>query len=66
MESPPAQPIRIGLFREFNGSWVVDVSIASGAALPDVDRLRTELIKAIGAAGYQARARSKPTFGPTP
>jgi hypothetical protein len=61
------QRINIGLFRESDGSWLVDASASS----PNIDsdaltQLRTELVEGIAAAGYEATVRDKPTYGPAP
>jgi hypothetical protein len=62
------QQTDIGLFRNFDGSWKIQV-LASRQPDPSSDELallRAELVNGITAAGYQATVRAKPTFGTRP
>jgi hypothetical protein len=67
IEERSGQRIKIVLYREFDGSWLVDVS-ASGADLSaeEIGLLRAEFVQGIAAAGYQATVRAKPTYVPKP
>lgn len=67
IDTPSGQRINVGLFRQFDGSWLVDASASS----PSIDSneltlLRSELVEGITAAGYEATVRDKPTYGPAP
>lgn len=57
--------LRVGLFRNFDGSWKIQVLGAqrydSGSS--EINSLRAELVEGIYAAGYEAAARAKPSFG---
>jgi|SRR5882757_3124546 len=67
IEAASGQRTKIGLFRESDGSWLVDAS-ASGSDVSndEIALLRAELVQGIAAAGYQATVRAKPTYGPKP
>jgi hypothetical protein len=59
------QYANIGLFRNFDGTWIVQV-LDTERLDPTVNELavlRAELVEGITAAGYQATVRAKPTFG---
>jgi hypothetical protein len=65
IERASGQYTKIVLYREFDGSWQVQV-IDTEKLDPDAHEfalLRGELVDGIGAAGYQATVRAKPTFG---
>jgi hypothetical protein len=67
VDTPSGQRFNVGLFREFDGSWLVDASASSANVdSNELSLLRTELVEGITAAGYQATVRDKPTFGPAP
>jgi hypothetical protein len=65
IERSSSQYTSIGLFRNFDGSWKVQV-LDTEELDPTGDKLallRAELVNGIGAAGLQASVRTKPTFG---
>jgi len=65
IEETSGQRINIGLFREFDGSWLVDASASdSEVSTEEIALLGAQLIQQIAAAGYQATMRAKPTYGP--
>jgi hypothetical protein len=62
-EQASGQRIKIGLYRNDDGSWEVHVS----SSAPDISSselalLRAELIEGITAAGYEASVRANPTY----
>jgi hypothetical protein len=64
IQSASGQRINIGLFREFDESWVVDVSAsAPNISSEELALLRAELLEGITAAGFEATVRAKPTYG---
>jgi hypothetical protein len=64
IQSGGGQRINIGLFRQFDGSWVVDASTSAPTISSDeLALLRAELIEGIRAAGFGATVRAKPTYG---
>ncbi|MCV7288952.1 hypothetical protein H7J87_26845 [Mycolicibacterium wolinskyi] len=64
IEIGAGQRINVGLYRQFDGSWILDASTRTADVGPEVlTRLRAELIDGIAAAGYEAVVRPKPTFG---
>jgi hypothetical protein len=65
IEKASGQRINVGLFRESDGSWLVDASASgSDVSSEEIALLRAELVQGIAAAGYQATVRAKPTYGP--
>lgn len=65
IERSTGQYSNIGLFRNFDGSWKVQV-LDTEELNPKADELallRAELVGGIEAAGCQATVRTKPTFG---
>jgi len=67
IEETSGQRIKVGLFREFDGSWLIDASASDpGVSTEEIALLRDELVQGIAAAGYQASVRAKPTYGPKP
>ncbi|MHC9292582.1 hypothetical protein ACRCUN_08930 [Mycobacterium sp. LTG2003] len=64
IETSVGQRINVGLFRQFDGSWVLDASTSAADIGPEeLSRLRAELVEGIAAAGYEAVVRTKPSFG---
>lgn len=65
MERAGGQYRKLGLYRQFDGSWIVSVSDTEklDPNSADLVALRTELVGAIEAAGYEATIRAKPTYG---
>jgi len=64
IESADGRRIKVSLFREFDGSWVVDASAsAPDVSTDDLALLRAELVEGVTAAQYQATVRAKPTYG---
>lgn len=67
IEAASGQRTKIGLFRESDGSWLVDASTSgSDVSNDEIALLRAELVQGIAAAGYQATVREKPTYGSKP
>lgn len=65
IQSDSGQCFNIGLFREFDGSWVVSASASTlNISSDELAPLRAELIEGITAAGYEPTVRAKPTYGP--
>lgn len=65
VDTASGQPINIGIFREFDNSWTVNVfSNTFDIAGSDLTLLRTELTEGIASAGYHAIPRDRPTYGP--
>ena len=65
IERADGQYTKIVLYREFDGSWLVDASDSgSDVSTEEIALLRAELVRGIAAAGYQATVRAKPTYGP--
>jgi hypothetical protein len=65
IERSSGQYTSIGLFRNFDGSWKVQV-LDTEKLDPKADelvQLRAELVGGIESAGFQATVRAKPTFG---
>jgi hypothetical protein len=65
IERSTGQYTKIGLFRNFDGSWKVQV-LDTEKLDPKADELallRGELVEEIEAAGHQATVRVTPTFG---
>lgn len=65
IERANGQYTKIGLYREFDGSWLVDAAASSSDVSTEaIALLGAELVRGIAAAGYQATVRAKPTYGP--
>lgn len=65
IERANGQYTKIDLFRESDGSWLVDASTSgSDVSTEEIALLRAELVQGIAAAGYQATPRTKPNYGP--
>lgn len=65
IEQSDGQQVKITLFRNFDESWKIQVSATEGFDLTSgaVAALKDEVLAGITAAGFQASARPKPTFG---
>src|SRR5882762_336227 len=59
------QRTSISLFRNFDETWVIQVTDTRDANLntDELEMLRAELVQGITAAGYQATVRAKPSYG---
>lgn len=61
---PGGPRLNIGLYREFDGSWLIQVQTRETSVSDDeIAKLREELVASITAAGFDAAVRAKPTFG---
>lgn len=65
IERPAGQYTKISLYRESDGTWLVDVAATENLVFKseEFSSLRSELVGAIEAAGYEATIRAKPTYG---
>ena len=67
IERADGQYTKIVLYREFDGSWLVDVSASdSDVSTEEIALLRAELVRGLAAAGYETTVRAKPTYGAKP
>jgi hypothetical protein len=64
---PDGRSTKVALYRHStDGSWTVNVSTTEPDPSDDeVTELRTELVRGITAAGFQAAVRAQPTYGTT-